>query len=327
MLRYLGGTKGSAKCHRMTGSQPTFLWSQFYLQLVTSPATTLIILIIFLFFPIGITPVKADSSFQTTTIRIGITPVILDQQINFLNKWKSYLETHLKQPVEFIQKDSYGKITSNLLKGELDFGWICGYPYVQHKEMLDLIAIPVYKGKPLYQSYLIVSSLDTSTNSLLDLKDTVFAYSDPDSNSGYLYGQYFLTKEKVDPDDFFKKTFFTWQHRNTVEAVAVGLAQAGIVDSYIWETMKKQQHPLIAKTRVAHKSVEFAFPPLVTTKNVSPHIKKMFLRTLLSMEKEPQGRRLLEELNLDGFIPANDQLYDDILEMHLFLENGKHNAS
>lgn len=323
MLMRLGG----AKYHRLTGKQPVFLLSKLNLQLISSPVITLFILIVFLVFPIGITPAKADSSLQTTAIRIGITPVILDQQINFLNKWKSYLETHLKQPVEFIQKDSYGKITTHLLKGELDFGWICGYPYVQHKAMLDLIAVPVYKGKPLYQSYLIVSNTDTSTNSLLDLKDTVFAYSDPDSNSGYLYGQYTLTKAKIDPDTFFKKTFFTWQHKNTVEAVAVGLAQAGIIDSYIWETMKKQQHPLIEKTRVAHKSSEFAFPPLVTTKNAPPHLKKIFLHTLLSMEQKPQGQRLLEELNIDGFIPGNDQLYDDILKMHLFLENGKHNAS
>jgi len=297
------------------------LLTRFAQQL--SAKSTIVITLVLL----SITSVKAEHDPQSQPVRIGITSVILDQQLQFLHKWKSYLEAHLDQPVEFIQQDSYGKITTQLLKGELDFGWICGYPYVLHQALLELVAVPLNNGKPLYQSYLIVSNHDKTTNSLQDLKNTVFAYSDPDSNSGYLYAQYSLKKANLNSESFFKKSFFTWQHKNTVEAVAVGLATAGIIDSYIWETMKQQRHPLIAKTRIVHKSRAFGFPPLVTTKYVSSQLKKKLQRILLLMNKNIEGKYLLDQLNIDGFIDGNPQLYDDILQMHLFLEANHHAAS
>ena len=292
----------------------------------TSPATLTILLLILFIYLLASTA-KAESKSQSTPIRIGITPFILDQHAELLHDWKSYLKTYLKQPVEYIPRYSYGKITTHLLKGELDFGWICGYPHVQHQALLEFIALPLYNCKPHYQSYLIVPNIDINTHSLLDLKDPMCAYSGPDSNSGYLYTQYSFEKANKEPETFFKQVFFNWQHRNTVEAMAVGLAQAGIVDGYIWETMKIQHHPLISKTRVAHKSISFTFPPLVATNNVSSHLKNTSQQYLLSMDKDAQGRRLLEQLNIDDFIPGDNNLYDYTLKMHLFIENRKHVAS
>lgn len=321
MRKYLLGSLFHFVAYVKTALTSTALLAMFAQQLLSKP--TIVITLLFL----GITPAKAELDSPSTPIRIGITPVILDQQLQFLQKWKAYLEVQLKQPVEFIQQDSYGKITTQLLKGELDFGWICGYPYVQHQDLFELIAVPLYNGKPRYQSYLIVSNLDTETKSLQDLKNTVFAYSDPDSNSGYLYAHYSLKKANLNPDSFFKKTFFTWRHKNTVEAVAVGLAKAGIIDSYIWETMKQQRHPLIAKTRIAHKSTRFGFPPIVTTKHAPITLKYKFQRVLLSMNKTEKGKALLNQLNIDGFVRATTDLYNDILQMHLFIEAKNHAAS
>lgn len=50
---------------------------------------------------------------------------------------------------------------------------------------LQLLAVPLFEGKPLYRSYLIVLASDTVTRSILDLRGKVFAFSDPDSNSGW----------------------------------------------------------------------------------------------------------------------------------------------
>lgn len=286
---------------------------------------TLAVVFVVLF--LSFNPVKAELDSTNPVIRIGITPVILFQKSQFLQKWKLYLETQLKHSIEFVQQDSYGKITTLLLRGELDFAWICGYPYVQHQAQLELLAVPLYEGKPLYHSYLIVSSRDTKTGSFHELKDKVFAYSDPDSNSGYLYAQYRLKKAKLNPTLFFKKTFYTWQHKNTIEAVAVGLADAGIIDSYIWETMKRQKDPLIAKTRIAEKSKKFGFPPIVSTKYTPAHLKRKLQSILLAMSSNIQGKYLLHQLNIDGFTKGNHDLYDDILQMHLFIKANNHVSS
>lgn len=58
-----------------------------------------------------------------------------------------------------------------------------GYPFVAFRDQLALVAVPVWKGRPLYQSYLIARS-DVKAETLADLAGTVHAFSDPDSNSG-----------------------------------------------------------------------------------------------------------------------------------------------
>jgi len=37
----------------------------------------------------------------------GTTPVILDEQAEFLARWRSYLETLLRRPLRFVQRGSY----------------------------------------------------------------------------------------------------------------------------------------------------------------------------------------------------------------------------
>ncbi|NIV38800.1 MAG: PhnD/SsuA/transferrin family substrate-binding protein, partial [Anaerolineae bacterium] len=91
-------------------------------------------------------------------IRIGLTPVFLDDQVQVLRDWRAYLETRLGNPVQFVQRQTYREITDLLLQGELDAAWLCGFPYVRNRDRLTLLAVPVYRNQPLYESYLIVSA-------------------------------------------------------------------------------------------------------------------------------------------------------------------------
>src|SRR5512143_480590 len=103
-------------------------------------------------------------------LRIGLTPVFLDDQVAFLNDWRAYLEARVRQPVRFIQRGSYREIVDQLRQGVLDFAWVCGFPFARHRRELRLLAVPVFDGKPLYRSYLIVPAADAMTRSILDLR-------------------------------------------------------------------------------------------------------------------------------------------------------------
>jgi phosphonate transport system substrate-binding protein len=94
---------------------------------------------------------------STTALRIGTTAVILDDQLAFLDAWRAYLEPKLGRAVTFVQRGSYREITQLIFREQLDFAWVCGYPYARNKAFMRLLATPMYQGKPLYQSYLIVS--------------------------------------------------------------------------------------------------------------------------------------------------------------------------
>lgn len=246
---------------------------------------------------------------------IGLTPVFLDDQAAFLASWQAYLADRLGRPVHFVQRNSYAEITELLLRGEIGFAWLCGYPYVRNIESLTLVAVPLYEGKPLYRSYLIVPARDRNTREIRDLRGGVFAYSDPDSNSGYLYPRYHLLTLGESPNNFFGKTFFTWSHRKVIEAVASGLAAGGAVDGYVWDKMMHELPDLTSRTRVVERSPEFGFPPVVAGSAVTEEEVILLREVLTTMHNDPEGLRLLERIHLDGFTPGTPDLYDGIARM------------
>lgn len=252
---------------------------------------------------------------EDVPIRIGLTPVFLDDQTAFVNTWRVYLQSHLKRPVVFVQRASYREITDLMRSGKLDFAWLCGYPYVRNKQTMNLLAVPVYQGKPVYRSYLIVPASDRQTRSIADLRGKVFAFSDPDSNSGYLVPAYELHELQEKPSTFFSKTFFTWSHRKVVEAVAAGLAQGGAVESYVWDTLALQHPELTTRTRIVRESAEFGFPPFVVGKTVAPADTAAMRKTLLAMPQDEEGAKLLRNLHLDGFVAGDEHMYDSIARM------------
>lgn len=252
---------------------------------------------------------------RNTPVRVGLTPAFLHDQHGLLEEWRQYLQVKLKRPVVFIQRDSYRETMDLLRLEKLDFAWICDYPFVHLKKQVRLLAVPLYRGRPYYRSYLIVPATNPHTTSIVQLKNMVFAYADPYSNTGYLAPRYELHQAGEDPAKFFSKTFFTWSHRKVVEAVAFGLANGGAVDSFVWDTLALVQPELTAKTRIVSRSPEYGFPPFVAHRSVSDAEYGVFQRVLIEMGSDPQGKSLLKRLNLDGFARNDPKLYDSVAQM------------
>lgn len=248
-------------------------------------------------------------------IRVGLTAVILADQAAFLARWSQYLSQRLGVALEFSVRDSYQSILDLLFAGQLDAAWICGYPYVRYQNRLRLLAVPLYQGRPQYQSYLIrsrsTSEEESRVHGWADLRDKVFAYSDPLSNSGWLVAQAQLRGAGIAPGDL-KRAFFAHGHRHVAEAVAARLAHAGAIDGYVWETMRLQGMSAATQTEVAWRSPLHGFPPVVAP--IGPgRVSADGLRdALLAMSEDPAGRSLLGALNLDGFVSGAPELFDSI---------------
>lgn len=247
-------------------------------------------------------------------VRFGLTPVFLSSDLELLTQLRAYLAGALDRTVTLVTRRTYQEITALLLSGQLDAAWICGYPFIQYRDRLSLVAVPVWRGRPLYQSYLIVDH-DRDLVGLPELRGDIHAFSDPDSNSGHLVTQAALAEMRETPDSFFGKTFFTYSHRNVVRAVASGLAQSGSVDGYVWEVMSEIEPELTGRTRVIRKSGWLGFPPVACAKTVEPTaLAADIRRALVAMGDDPAGRAVLSLLRLDGFTPGDAGLFDGIAQ-------------
>lgn len=249
------------------------------------------------------------------SVRIGLTPVFLDDQVSFTARWRRWFEDKLERPVTFVQRGNYREVVDLVRGGKIDFAWLCGYPYVRHRHEMKLVAVPLWRGQPLYQSYVIADAQNAGIRSLADMRGTVFAYSDPDSNSGYLYPQYALRTASEDPATFFSRTFFTWAHRKVVEAVSIGLASGGAVDGYVWETLAETSPELARGTRIVERSPFLGYPPFVARQDIPRADLERMRALLLGMADDVQGAALLARLRLDGFVAGSPGLYDGIARM------------
>ncbi len=258
---------------------------------------------------------SAQAWAKADVIRFGLTPVFLDNDLSLLKRLRDFLGRQTDREVQLIQRRTYEEITSLLISGQLTAAWICGYPYTAYAKQLSVVAVPLWRGRPLYQSYLIVAADRTATG-LDDLKHDLHAFSDPNSNSGYLVTLAALARSKQRPEDFFRKTFFTYSHRNVVRAVASGLAESGSVDGYVWEVISEIEPELARRTKVIARSEWLGFPPVACLQRLksSPQTRAVE-HALLNMQSDPDGAEVLHLLRLDGFISAPPNIYDGIAQL------------
>lgn len=261
-----------------------------------------------------ITPINASS--PEPPVRFGLTAVVLTENLRFLDQWSEYLEHKMGRKVEFVLRKSYQDVMDLLDSGNIEFAWICGYPYIQSREpeTLQLLTVPIYRGKPLYHSYIIVHH-NSGYKSFNGLKGKIFAFSDPDSNSGFLYPLTLMREKNEKSDTFFRQTFFTFNHAETVQAVAEQVADGGAVDSYIWESLAIYRPDITEKTRIIDRSPSFGFPPIVFRLGTNSNTVQLMKDTLENMHNDAEGQKRLAQLRLDGFGHYPDSLFSKIRAM------------
>jgi ABC-type phosphate/phosphonate transport system substrate-binding protein len=255
---------------------------------------------------------KASAGVSNRPIKFGLTPVFLTSDLELLGRLQAYLQRANGRPVTLVTRRTYQEITALLISGQLDAAWICGYPFVAHRSELQLVAVPSWHRKPLNQSYLIVDR-DRNADNLMDIRGDIHAFSDPDSNSGFLVTRADLAGANLRPETFFSKEIFTYGHRNVIRAVASGLAQSGSVDGYVYEVVANIEPSLTEHTRILKASEWLGFPPIAASKSPpDPERLEQLSKSLIDMDKSDDGRAVLSMLQLDGFTKENASLFDSI---------------
>ena len=174
--------------------------------------------------------------------------------------------------------------------------------------------MPRVRGSHLYQSYLIVNE-ESPIQKLADLRGKIFAFSDPESNTGKLVPTYWLSEEGEKPDEFFGKTIYTYSHDNSIMAVAMSLVDGAAVNGQVWEYYKHSNPVFTSRTRIIKKSEPFGNPPVVASSRLPNQMKDRMRKLLFNMHRDPKGKKILRELMIDSFIAPKEECYDPILAM------------
>lgn len=215
-----------------------------------------------------------------------------------------------------MQRRTYAEFNELVERGEVDLAFICTNSYVVGAEQfgMELLLAPEIHGESVYYSQLIVPA-DSSAQSMADLHDKVFAFTDPMSFTGHIYPIYLLQQLGEKPETFFRRTFYTYSHDCAIEAVANGLADGAAVDSLVLDYALRREPRMAERLRIIHTSEPFGIPPVVVPPTLPPRQKAQLRELLLTMHEERKGQIVLRQLGIDRFIEIDDAAYDGVRQL------------
>lgn len=228
-----------------------------------------------------------------------------------------YLGAKLGVNARLVVNRTYAEINSLVRSGDATLAIVCTLAYVLgHEEFgMEALVVPVVRGEPVYYSYLIVHKESTVT-SWEELRGRTFAFTDPMSNSGHLVPVYQLWQKGETPASYFSRYIFTYSHDNSIKAVGNRLVDAASVDSLVYDYALAKGEDDAVNTKVIWRSPPYGINPVVVNPALAPDFKGKLKELLLGMDKDTEGRRILDQLQFDGFIPARDAAYESVREMN-----------
>jgi phosphonate transport system substrate-binding protein len=257
-------------------------------------------------------PVSSEA--ESDQLKVAVAAIISPKEtFAYYRQLLDYIGEKLGREIQFIQRKTYGEINELLARSQIDMAFICSGPYVVGKEKygFELLATPEVQNSHFYHSYLIVNN-NSGFQDLTDLRGHVFAFTDPDSNTGKLVPTFWLNEINEKPETFFSKTIYTYSHDNAILAVARGLVDGAAVDGLIWEYYHRKNPVFTSKTRIIRKSEPYGIPPLVASKSLSFEVKTSIRQALFDIHTDPHGRKIISELMIDRFVNPRDEWYDSI---------------
>ncbi len=271
-----------------------------------------------------VTKVEEQKSSHTgePRLRAAVGAMISPQEtFESYRKILDYISRELDMDLEFVQRQTYSEVNELLGKGEIDLAFICSGPYVRGEEEhgFRLLASPQVDGSSRYYSYLIVHK-DSPYQELEDLRGKTFAFTDPDSNTGRMVPMSWVQEKGSTPEEFFQEIIYTYSHDNSILAVSENLVDGAAVDHLIWEYFDRVDSEITQDTRIIKKSQPFGIPPIVVSPDLDAGKKKRLKEAVLEMHEDESGQEILSELMIERFVPAQDEWYDSIREIHKKLE-------
>ncbi len=254
------------------------------------------------------------SKISALPLRVAVASVVSPKgTVESYGLLLQYLEQQFNRPVELIQRRTYMETNDLIAEGKVNLAFVCTSAYIAgHDDFgMELLVAPQVNGKTIYNSLLIVP-VDSPAQSMSDLQNKVFAFTDPISLSGRVYPTHMVQEMGYSPETFFSQTFFTYNHDEAIRAVANKLADGASVDSMVYDFAIARDPGLAKKIRVIHRSPPFGIPPVVVSPKLDDNLKLQLQKVLLNMSDTAEGRKALEAIGVEKFTTIDDHAYDSV---------------
>jgi phosphonate transport system substrate-binding protein len=257
---------------------------------------------------------RTERQPDRTRLNVAVASMISPgEALAYYHVLLDYIADRTGRKIKLVQRKTYSEIDQLLASGGIDLAFICSGPYTADKDRFgfEAIVIPEIRRSSVYRAHLLVAASGPAQG-IEDLRGKVFAFSDPDSNAGYLVPRQLLAQIGEHPQTFFGKIIFTQSHDNSILAVSRGLVDGAFVHEHIWDFYRHRDPGVAARVRIVYTSEPFGNPPLVAAASMPPELRQRIREIMLGMHADPYGAGILANLQIDRFILPDEQLYDPV---------------
>ena len=278
-----------------------------------------------LFAALAAGPAAADYRKEFKELRFGITSSENEKDaMARYDSFAAYMAQRLGVPVVVHRGTDYAAVVEALKARKLEFATMGPAAYARAVQVMGKNIIPVAKDMDLdgnvgYHSTIVVKT-DSHYRSLADLKGKSLAFADPNSGSGYMAPNYFLTKEGLEPAKFFGRTGFAGNHEQGVLAVINGTYDAAAtwwnnpVRNNVARMEEKKMIPP-GQVRILWTSPMIPNSPWVA-RALPEDLLKAYTDALIAMaETAPAVWQQLRDGKMLKVVPAKAEDYIDAVRM------------
>lgn len=250
------------------------------------------------------------------TLKVSAIPD--ESPTELLRKFKplgAYLSRELGMKIDWTPVNDYPAVVEGLAGRKVDLAWLGGFTFVQVR-LRTGNAIPIAQRveDERFISYYIVPAASTA-KSLRDLKGKTFAFGSPSSTSGHLMPRFYLLKEGINPDKDFARIAFSGAHDATVAFVASGRAEAGVLNSSVYERLIEKGDANAKAVRILAKTPPYYDYNWTVRGDLDPALVKKLTDVFLKLDPKNAGHKeILDLQRASRFIATKPENYKGIEE-------------
>ena len=234
--------------------------------------------------------------------------------INIITGW---LSEQMGVPVTGFVTFDHAAAVEALRNGDADISFMGALPFVLAEDQIGAVPLlsEVYRGQPSYSGRVFVRR-DSGIETLADLRGRDIAFSDPVSESGYIYPLDLFVRAGLlsgtgDADRFFGQKFFAGGYQQAMQAMANGLVDAAGASQYADLYLTPDQQ---AEVKVLAESEQIPSHAIIARPDLDAGLQAKFIETMLRLN-ESENRHLLAYLyGPDGYLPADPSVYEGVRE-------------
>lgn len=277
------------------------------------------------------TVASAQASWRTQFPTLNIAVIPSENQQTVMSRYaalQAYLSRKFGVEVRLFTATDYAGIIEAQRAKRVELAFHGPASYARAHEVTGgnvepLVIESDINGVAAYRSVMIVRS-DSPAKEISDLRGKTLAFVDPNSTSGFVAPNFFLTKAGTPAQQYFSKTGFAGSHDNVALAIVNGQYDAGFVwyrsptDSVFQRMWDKNLIPRDS-VRVVWTSPDIPESPWVARKDLPQQMRDDLRKALLDMPTaDPAGFKQITEGNSKGFVPGSHAVYEPIIEMIKF---------